>query len=87
MTNEARKSLRQRLIQLFDNPRTIQRIVADTGIVGARINWQGNVVDIWEEILTKAQNAEQMMALVEVAAAEYPNHGAHLRQWLQTILH
>lgn len=85
MNREALINLRRILAQLFNDPQTIQRVVADAGIDTARVNLRGSVVDIWEAVLGEARKSDQVAALIQVASYEYPNRGAEMQQWLQAL--
>jgi len=85
MNREALINLRRVLIQLFDDPQTIQRVATDAGIATERIPLRGSVVDIWAAVLTEAQKTDQLALLVQVASFEYPNRSSEMQQYLQAL--
>lgn len=73
------KVLRAALTTLYSNTRTIQRLASDAGIAVSRVNFDGAAQDVWFELLTEAERAGSVPALVNVALEEYPRNPALLR--------
>lgn len=80
MNRETLIQARRLLVELYDDPITIRRVIADAGLNSARINLGGSAINMWHAVLDEAQKSGLVGALGQVAIDDYPNREHQLRQ-------
>lgn len=65
---------RETLAHLYSDQRSVQRLAQDVGLKVTAIDWGGPVIDNWGAVLTEAQKQGQLVALLDLAKADYPNN-------------
>ena len=71
MTPEIFTDLRSVLAFLYADETSIRRVVADAGLVSARIKFNVAVIDIWYFVLDEAAKVQQVEALLAIAERDY----------------
>ncbi|MFZ4661563.1 MAG: effector-associated domain EAD1-containing protein [Caldilineaceae bacterium] len=71
MTPEIFADLRTALASLYADETSIRRVVADAGLVSARIKFNAAVIDIWYFVLDEAAKGQQVEALLAIAERDY----------------
>lgn len=73
---EALRALRTALLALYDNPKSIRRLLDDAGIVAESINFQESAQNIWHSVITETERQARMPALVNAVDQLYQNNQA-----------
>lgn len=68
--------LRDVLADLYPAASVARTVVAEAGIPELLIDFEGSAVVFWKSILTKAQNNDQVQALIDVARSHFPTNAA-----------
>ena len=71
MTPEIFADLRNVLALLYADETSIRRVMADAGLVSARIKFNAAVIDVWYLVLDEAAKANQVEALLVMAERDY----------------
>jgi hypothetical protein len=71
VTPEIFTDLRSVLAFLYADETSIRRVVADAGLVSARIKFNVTVIDVWYLVLDEAAKANQVEALLAIAERDY----------------
>lgn len=66
------RDLRDRLVEVYHDKLSIDRVVGDAGIDATRVPTGGKPVDVWAAILQEARNSGRSERLKAVVAIEYP---------------
>lgn len=74
MTPEILANLRNILAVLYSDDLSIQRVIADAGILPARIKFNAAAIDVWHLVLTEATKLNQVEILLTVVEREYSSN-------------
>ncbi len=73
--------LRQILVSLFDSKASARIVAIDAGLAVNRINWDGNMITAWHQLMEEAIKLDRLAELIAAAAAFYPNHSELQKAW------
>jgi len=62
------------LVQLYENPASIRRVLQDAGVHTERLSFSGSPVDIWFDALNQAEREGRVGAVLAIARDEYPGN-------------
>lgn len=68
------REIRQTLLELFERPEHVRRLVTDAGVSCARINFAQAVEAVWFDALAEVEKQGRLARLVADALDDYPAH-------------
>lgn len=74
--------LRKLLSELYTTVPAIQQVAYDAGLELTRIDWSGNVTNIWHKVLEEAQKVRKVDQLILCAIDEFEERKDDLAPFL-----
>lgn len=74
--NQNLTNLRNILVDLYFEKQQARRVAEEARLQPAFINFDGAIINVWQDILRQATNRDKVDAIVDVAVKDFPDHKA-----------